>query len=81
MGNQGPLKKGYEGSMAGRICRGRQRLRWIDDVEEDLRSVGVKRWRMRGMDRREWAAVVKEAKAKLQALYSYWKKKIRLSVK
>ena len=33
------------------------------------------------MDRREWAAMVKDAKAKLQALDSYWKKKIRLSVK
>ena len=44
-----------------------QRLRWIDDVEEDRRSVGVKRRRMRGMDRREWAAIVKEIKAKHEA--------------
>jgi hypothetical protein len=35
-------------------------------VEEDPRSVGVKRWRKRALDRREWAAIVKEAKAKLQ---------------
>ena len=56
MSNQRMVKKVYEGSMAGRRCRDR----WIDDMEEYLRSVGVKRWR-----KREWAAVVKEAKAKL----------------
>ena len=38
--------------------------RWIDDVEEDLRSVSVKRWRKRGFDRIEWAAMVTEVKAK-----------------
>jgi hypothetical protein len=64
MSNLKAVKKGYEGSMAGRRCRGRQRLRWIDDVEEDLRSMGVKRWRNRALDRREWAAMEKKAKAK-----------------
>jgi hypothetical protein len=61
MSNQRMVKKVYGGSMAGRRCRDR----WIDDMEEDLRSVGVKRWRKRALDKREWAAVVKEAKAKL----------------
>jgi hypothetical protein len=64
MSIQRAIKKVYEGSMTGRRCRDR-RLRLIDDVEEDLRSMGVKRWRKRAMDRREWAAIVKEAKAKL----------------
>ena len=50
--------------MAGRRCRGKPKLKWIDDVEEDLRSMGVKRWRKRTLDRREWAAMVREAKAK-----------------
>jgi hypothetical protein len=65
MSNQRAVKKVYEGSMAGRKCRGRPRLRCTDDVEEDLRSMGVKIWRKRALDRREWAAIVKEAKEKL----------------
>jgi hypothetical protein len=38
MSNQRAVKA-YEGSMAGRECRDRERLRWIDDLEEDLRSI------------------------------------------
>ena len=53
--------KVYEGSMAGIRCRGMRRLRWIDDVEEDLRSMGVQRWRKRTMERSEWAAMVTDA--------------------
>ena len=63
--NQKAVKKVHERSMAGRRCRDRPRLRWIDDVGEDLTSMGVKRWRRRALDRLEWAAIVKEAKAKL----------------
>jgi hypothetical protein len=65
MSNQRAVQKVYEGSMAGRRCRDRQRLRWIDDVEKDVGSVDAKRWRKRALDIREWAATVKGAKAKL----------------
>jgi hypothetical protein len=26
--------------------RGKPRKRWVDDMEDDLRKIGVKRWRM-----------------------------------
>jgi hypothetical protein len=41
-------------------------LRWINDVEDDLRKLGVKRWRTKALDRVEWASIVREAKAKLK---------------
>jgi len=44
----------------------RPRLRWIDDVEDDLRKLGVKRWRTKASDREEWASIIREAKAKLK---------------
>jgi hypothetical protein len=48
--------------------RGRPRLRWLDDVESDLRSMGVKRCRTKVLNREEWASIMKEIKAKLKGL-------------
>ena len=43
--------------------RGRPRLRWMEDVEKDLRETKVKRWRQKAVDRKEWASIITEAKA------------------
>jgi hypothetical protein len=32
---------------------GKPRTRWTDNVEDDLRKVGIKKWRLRTADRRE----------------------------
>jgi transcription termination factor 2 len=62
------VKKIFEGKLEGRGCRGRPRLRWINNVEDDLRELGVKRWRTKALEREEWASIIKEAKAKLKGL-------------
>jgi hypothetical protein len=46
----------------------RSRLRWVDDVESDLRNTGVNRRRSTVLDRTEWASIMREAKAKLKGL-------------
>jgi hypothetical protein len=56
----------FEEKLGGRRGRGRPRVRWIDDVEEDLRNIGTKRWRIKALDRVELASVIKEAKVKLK---------------
>jgi len=38
-------------------------LRWLEDVEEDLREMKVKRWRQKAVCREVWAFVITEAKA------------------
>jgi hypothetical protein len=49
--------------------------RWINDVEDNLRKLGVKRWRMKALNREEWASIIMEAKVKLKGPYCYRKKK------
>jgi hypothetical protein len=51
----------------GRRRTGRQRQRWVEDVEEDLRKTGMRGWRRKAKEKNEWADVIKEAKV-LQAL-------------
>jgi hypothetical protein len=46
----------------GRRAVERARLRWLDDVEADIKAVGVKRWRIKAQDRKEWSGILREVK-------------------
>jgi hypothetical protein len=45
---------------------GRSRLKWLEDVDADIKALGVKRWRIKAQDRKEWSAILREAKAELK---------------
>jgi hypothetical protein len=66
MNETGTVTKIFEGKLEGRRGRGRLRLRWINDVEDDLRKLGVKRWRTKVLEGVEWASIIMEANAKLK---------------
>ena len=40
--------------------RGRPRKRWIDDLESDLRSLGIRNWKAKAINRNDWKAVLRE---------------------
>jgi hypothetical protein len=60
------VKKIFEGKLERRRGRGRPRLKWINDVEDDLRKLVLKRWRTKALDKVERASIIREAKAKLK---------------
>ena len=46
-----------------KVCR--PKLRWYDDVQNDIRKMGLKGWWENARNRSEWWHIVKEAKVKL----------------
>lgn len=57
------VKKVYSQKPEGRRLPGCPRKRWLDDVEDDIREMGVRGWRRRARDRNEWKRIVEAAKA------------------
>jgi hypothetical protein len=57
------VKRVFEGRPGGRRKIDRHRKRWLDDIEEDLGLMKVKRWRKKATEREVWAKIVWEAKA------------------
>ena len=67
MGEERVVNRLYQNTPEGSRSVRRPRLRWVDDVREDLRRMGVTNWRIRAYRRDEWKMVLKEAKV-LQGL-------------
>jgi hypothetical protein len=61
MSDYGAVKKVFLGKPDGGRKTGRPKLRWVDCTENDLKLIGVKRWRKKAKDRSVWAIILKEA--------------------
>jgi hypothetical protein len=51
MSDDRTVKKVFVGKPDGKRKAGRPRLRWLDCIEIDLKSMGVERWRKKAEDR------------------------------
>jgi len=54
-------KKMLEWKLISRRIRGRQRKRWIADIEEDMQIIGIKGWRKQCKERAEWTRITEKA--------------------
>jgi hypothetical protein len=52
-----------DNAMPKRMLKGRPRMRWLEEVENDLKSMKVKGWKERMRNREQWRLVVEEATA------------------
>jgi hypothetical protein len=59
------VNKVFLGKPDGRRKAGRPKLRWLGYIENDRKSMGVKRWRRKAEDRSLWAIILKKALVKL----------------
>jgi hypothetical protein len=57
-------------SAGGGRKRRKPRKRWLDDVKDNLRNMGVKRWRIKARDRAEFRKICEATKV-LQEVYSH----------
>ena len=42
--------------------KGRPRVRWEDDVRNDLRKMGVSNWIQRTQERKQWKGMIEQAR-------------------
>jgi len=61
-GHKKTVKKLTEWEPYSSRAVGRPRLRWLDQVEEDLKKMKVRNWIEKCKDRRLWNKIVKQAK-------------------
>jgi transcription termination factor 2 len=45
--------------------RGRPKVRWLNDVQEDLRKLGIEGWRRKVQNRDQWRRIAQEAKVQV----------------
>jgi hypothetical protein len=56
------VKKVYRENPGGRRLRACSRKRFLEEVEDDPRQMGIRGWRQKATNRDEWNGILQEAK-------------------
>ena len=63
MKENAPTRRVFDAGICGSRRRGRPCIRWKDQIEEALSSIGVTNWRKRAKSRGAWKDVLRQAKS------------------
>jgi hypothetical protein len=63
MDNNRTVKKVLDTKPIGTRKIGRPKLRWEDNVIQDIKTLGVKNWRNLAMEKESWQMLLRKAKA------------------
>jgi hypothetical protein len=66
MDNNRTVKKAFNTKHIGIRKFGRPKLRWEDDVIEDIKTLGVKNWRNVAMEKESWQKLLRKARAHVE---------------
>ena len=61
MEEDAPARRVFDAGICGSRRRGRPCIRWKDQIEEALSSIGVTNWRRRAKSRSAWKDVLRQA--------------------
>jgi hypothetical protein len=59
MEDSGLQKMVFNAKKKGRCGVGSPRLRWLNDIEADIKAMGIKIWRIKAQDRKNWSAILR----------------------
>jgi hypothetical protein len=62
MTNERVAKTIYKWKPYATRLKGRPRIRWEDDVRNDLRKIGVTNWKLRTQEKKQWKEIIGQAK-------------------
>ena len=57
-------KRLLEWESIGRRIRGRPKKRWIEEIEENIQTMGIRGWRNLCKERVEWNRITEKAKTR-----------------
>jgi hypothetical protein len=63
MDNNRTVKKVFNTKTIGIRKTGRPKLRWVDGVIQDIKTLGVKNWRNLAMEKESWQKLLRKARA------------------
>jgi hypothetical protein len=78
MSEERTVKKVFKNTLEGKSSVGKPRKRWLCDVKNDLKKMGVRGWRKIAKGRDDWKLILKEARA-LHGPHSQWRKRVLTS--